>query len=321
MKPFFSVVIPVYNRARVIRDAVESVLKQSFQDLEIIVVDDGSTDNSCARLAACADPRMRLVVQKNAGASAARNRGIDLARGRFVAFLDSDDTFLPHHLEVMAELVKGTQGSGTQGSGTQGLVAYAPVRAHRGPQGFLIKPHRAIRQGETMASYLMCERGFVQTSGLVVPADAARKVRYREDVRYGDDTDFAIRLELAGYSFVMADRPGVVWYDGPDPGRLSNTRIEGGDLKWLHDLRPLILRQAYLGYRGWHVAKAMFKTRPFTALGLYLAALTSGSYGPRLAVVVLAQIIVPSRIYRDGADFVVAIRSWRRSTVGTEKSA
>jgi glycosyltransferase involved in cell wall biosynthesis len=311
MKPFFSVVIPVYNRARVIRDAVDSVLKQSFQDFEIIVVDDGSTDNSCARIATMADPRMRLVVQKNAGASAARNRGIDLARGHFVAFLDSDDTFLPHHLEAMADLVRGTQG----------LIAYAPVRAYRGPLGYLIKPHRAVRQGETMASYLMCERGFVQTSGLVVPAEAARKVRYREDVRYGDDTDFAIRLELAGYSFVMADRPGVVWYDGPDPGRLSNTRMEGGDLKWLYDLRPLISRQAYLGYRGWHVAKSLFKNRPFTALGLYLAALTSGSYGPRLAMVVLAQIIVPGRIYRDGADVVVAIRSWRRSTVGTEKSA
>ncbi|GLS19943.1 hypothetical protein GCM10007874_29600 [Labrys miyagiensis] len=311
MRPFFSVVIPVYNRARVIRDAVDSVLKQSFQDFEIIVVDDGSTDNSCARIATVADSRMRLVVQKNAGASAARNRGIDLARGHFVAFLDSDDTFLPHHLEAMAELVRGTQG----------LIAYAPVRAYRGPQGYLIKPHRAIREGETMASYLMCERGFVQTSGLVVPTEAARKVRYREDVRYGDDTDFAIRLELAGYSFEMADRPGVVWYDGPDPGRLSNTRMEGGDLKWLYDLRPLISRQAYLGYRGWHVAKSLFKARPFTALGLYLAAVTSGAYGPRLAMVVLAQIVVPGRIYRDGADVVVAIRSWRRSTVGTEKSA
>lgn len=311
MKPFFSVVIPVYNRARVIRDALESVLQQSFQDFEIIVVDDGSVDNSSARVAAMADGRVRLVVQHNSGASAARNRGIDLARGRFVAFLDSDDVFLPHHLEAMAGLLRGSQD----------LIAYAPVRAYRGPQGYLIKPHRAVRKGETMASYLMCERGFVQTSGLVVPTDAARKVRYREDVRYGDDTDFAIRLELAGYTFVMADRPGVVWYDGPDPGRLSNTRLESGDLQWLYDLKPLISRQAYLGYRGWHVAKGLFKTRPFTALGLYLAALTSGSYGLRLAMVVLAQIIVPGRIYRDGADVVVAIRSWRRSTVGTEKSA
>ena len=311
MDPFFSVVIPVYNRARAVCSAIQSVLAQTFQDFEIIVVDDGSGDNPGARIAAIGDARVRLVAQENRGASAARNHGVDLARGRYVAFLDSDDTFLPHHLDAMAEIVRDTDS----------VAAYAPVQAYRGPQGYVIKPHRAIGSGETMASYLMCARGFIQTSGLVVPTHAAREIRYREDVRFGDDTDFAIRLELAGYRFVMAEQPGVVWYDGPDPGRLSNTRVDGTELKWLDDLRPHISRQAYLGYRGWHVAKSLFKTRPLAALGLYMAALTNGSYGPRLAMVILAQIVVPGRIYRDGADVVVAIGMRRRSSIRGERSA
>jgi glycosyltransferase involved in cell wall biosynthesis len=311
MEPFFSVVIPVYNRARAVCVAIESVLAQSFQDFEIIIVDDGSTDNPGVLVGAVADERIRLIVQENRGASAARNHGVDLARGRYVAFLDSDDTFLPHHLSAMAALVHDTDD----------VVAYAPVQAYRGPQGYVIKPHRAVGSGETMASYLMCARGFVQTSGLVVPTNAAREVRYREDVRFGDDTDFAIRLELAGYRFVMTEQPGVVWYDGPDPGRLSNTKLDSVELNWLDDLRPRIPRRAYLGYRGWHVAKGLFKTRPLAALGLYFAALASGSYGPRLAMVILAQIVVPGRIYRDGADVVVAIRTRGRAAIRSERSA
>jgi glycosyltransferase involved in cell wall biosynthesis len=311
MKPFFSVVIPVYNRARTVCNAIDSVLTQSFQDFEIVVVDDGSTDDPGVRVRAIGDSRIRLIAQVNRGASAARNHGVDKARGRYVAFLDSDDTFLPHHLGAMAELLRETSG----------VVAYAPVQAYRGPQGYVVKPHRPIGNGETMAGYLMCARGFIQTSGLVVPTKAARDVRYREDVRFGDDTDFAIRLELAGYRFVMAAQPGVVWYDGPDPGRLSNTKLDSIEVNWLDDLRPRISRRAYLGYRGWHVAKGLFKTRPFAALGLYLAALTSGSYGPRLAMVVLAQIVLPGRIYRDGADVVVAIRTRGRAAIRSERSA
>lgn len=309
--PLFSVVVPVYNRAHIVGNAIDSVLNQDFGNFELCIVDDGSSDNISATMARYSDRRIRFVRQQNRGASAARNHGVDLARGKYVAFLDSDDTFLPHHLGAMAELLRDTTN----------VVAYAPVQAYRGPQGYVIKPHRAIVSGETMASYLMCARGFIQTSGLVVPTDAAREVRYREDVRFGDDTDFAIRLELAGYRFVMAEQPGVVWYDGPDPGRLSNTKLDGTELKWLDDLRPSISRQAYLGYRGWHVAKGMFKTRPLAALGLYMAALTSGSYGPRLAMVILAQIVVPGRIYRDGADVVVAIGMRRRSAVRSETSA
>ncbi|MDE3115120.1 MAG: glycosyltransferase family 2 protein, partial [Pseudomonadota bacterium] len=109
--PLFSVVIPVYNRAELLRSALESVRAQSCQDFEIVVVDDGSTDDPAKTVAAFADPRIRCVRQNNRGASAARNRGIALARGRFVAFLDSDDCFLPHHLERMAKLLENTTDS------------------------------------------------------------------------------------------------------------------------------------------------------------------------------------------------------------------
>jgi len=93
-----SVVIPTYNRAGTVLDAVQSVLAQEFADLELIVVDDGSTDDTAARLAAIPDPRLRCVRGEHAGVSAARNLGVSHAKGALVSFLDSDDLWRPDKL-------------------------------------------------------------------------------------------------------------------------------------------------------------------------------------------------------------------------------
>ena len=89
-KPFFSVIIPVYNRTDLLKRAVASVLRQDFADFELLVVDDGSIDDIRGIVDGFSDSRIRYFRQANRGASAARNAGIDLARGDNVAFLDSE---------------------------------------------------------------------------------------------------------------------------------------------------------------------------------------------------------------------------------------
>ena len=96
--PRCSVVIPTYNRAHSVGDAIASVLRQTLADLECIVVDDGSTDSTPALLASITDPRLRVILGRHAGVAAARNLGVAHARAPLVAFLDSDDLWRPDKL-------------------------------------------------------------------------------------------------------------------------------------------------------------------------------------------------------------------------------
>jgi glycosyltransferase involved in cell wall biosynthesis len=103
--PFFSIVIPLYNKETTVERAVRSALSQTVQDFEIIVVNDGSTDNGPKLVEAIGDPRIRLINQKNQGVSAARNLGIAEAKNELIAFLDADDEWLPEFLATVRRMV------------------------------------------------------------------------------------------------------------------------------------------------------------------------------------------------------------------------
>ena len=121
-----SVIVPVYNVLPYLRESLESVINQTYEDLEIIIVDDGSTDGSdvvCEEYAK--DSRVKVIHQKNHGLSAARNVGLDLARGDYIAFLDSDDVYLPDMIQTMVEGIKKSR-----------AYTYAPAFANRSVPAF-----------------------------------------------------------------------------------------------------------------------------------------------------------------------------------------
>lgn len=104
MKPFFSVVIPLYNKEKHIVDTIKSVLAQTFQDFEIIIINDGCTDSSYKQVKLINNSKIQLFSTENKGVSHARNLGIKKANGKLIAFLDADDTWFDHHLEDLKKL-------------------------------------------------------------------------------------------------------------------------------------------------------------------------------------------------------------------------
>ncbi|RMD80520.1 MAG: glycosyltransferase, partial [Chloroflexi bacterium] len=109
--PLVSVLMPVFNAERYVAEAIESILRQSFQDFEFIIIDDGSTDGSLDILKryAARDPRIRLVSRENRGLVATLNEGIELARGQWVARMDADDIALPERLALQVRHLEATK--------------------------------------------------------------------------------------------------------------------------------------------------------------------------------------------------------------------
>jgi glycosyltransferase involved in cell wall biosynthesis len=137
-----SVIIPVYNGAAFIEAAIQSVIDQSVKDLEIIVVNDGSTDNTAELVQRFDDPRLRRVNQTNCGLAAARNRGIEVANGTYIAFLDADDRWLPTKLARQIEILERRPEVGLVYGGYELIDAFGTRLTKRQPRAI---PEPALR--------------------------------------------------------------------------------------------------------------------------------------------------------------------------------
>lgn len=294
-----SVVIPVYNRAKPLADAIQSVLDQTVPATEIIVVDDGSDDDPLAVVDNFRDPRIRLLRQENAGGGAARNAGIEAASGTHIAFLDSDDRFMPRHLEAAVEILRREPSA----------VVYGVVLLDRGSGVTLTKPPRGIGPAEPMGEYLLCDRGWVQTSTICLPATLARKVRFNQQIRYGQDTDFALRLAEVTSQFRFVPEPTVLYDDRHNPSRLSVAKRADHLEAWLESMRGRLSNKAYHGFRGWHLASSKARTRSRTGLTYFASSVLRGCYGPKLAATIFLQIVLSPSLYRSIADTIVLRRS------------
>ncbi len=141
-QPCFSVIIPVYNRPVFVRKAISSVLNQSFEDFELIVVDDGSIDGTSDSVKSFRDSRVEYIYQENSGVSRARNRGISESRGRLIAFLDSDDWWLKEKLKVCFEIIEKQfkyRVFHTQEKWYRGGKVLNQKKKHRKPHGNVFK--------------------------------------------------------------------------------------------------------------------------------------------------------------------------------------
>ena len=208
--PLISIIMPVYNAGVLLHTAVESVLRQSFADFELLLVDDGSTDGSAALAHELAkkDGRIRVLEQPNAGICAARNLGLQHCRGQWFTFCDDDDTMLPHALETLLVLAKSTGADVVRG-GYRLLRANAAGTAVElpHPPGQAIIIHKPAGQG-----YLQ----FLQQSGpqfvwnAMYCTNRLGHLRFDETCRKGLE-DFAFNAAVFQQADSAAYTPQIVY--------------------------------------------------------------------------------------------------------------
>jgi O-antigen biosynthesis protein len=184
--PLVSIIIPTYNRRQVLQRALDSVLRQTFQRYEVLVVDDGSTDGTAAMVAVYRDPRIRYLAQPtNLGVSVARNRGLREARTPYIAFLDSDDEWMPEKLEAQVELL---QGLGPEVGLTYTAVETVPESA--GP-----RPPARMPQGDVYPEMLLNNVLHGGGSSIMIRQEVVETVGFfDEDLPAIEDYDFWLRI-------------------------------------------------------------------------------------------------------------------------------
>ncbi len=197
--PLVSVVIPAYNHGRYILEAVHSVLRQSLSDLELIVVDDGSTDDTLDRLRTIRDPRVQVVAQRNQGAHSALNRGLGLARGTYLAILNSDDRYTPDRLERLVSVLEHDPEIGLAASYIRVIDAHgAPMGIKHGYRDLepwpLRAPEQSFRAGDDLHAALLTENYLATTSNFVFPRARYEEVGPFRPLRFTHDWDFALRI-------------------------------------------------------------------------------------------------------------------------------
>ncbi len=220
----FSVVIPVFNRAELIRPTLDSVLAQDAPDHEVLVVDDGSTDGTLDTLATYGT-RIRVLEQKNSGPAVARNLGIQHARGDYIATLDSDDLWFPWTLATYREAIRRHD--------SPAFVAGAPFvfREISDLSGARREPLR----DQIFADYLASgdEWRWFGASSFVLRADAVRAVGgFSDQWINSDDADLALRLGLAR-GFVDLQAPATFAYREHAGSLKSKTDISFHSLAYM----------------------------------------------------------------------------------------
>ena len=220
--PFFSIIIPLYNKEKFIENTVQSALEQSFEDFEIIVVNDGSTDKSLELVNKLCDKRIKTYSISNAGVSKARNFGIQKATSNLIVFLDADDLWKKNHLEELFQLRKAYPHCGLYAMGyTKKYDNSNPINAHY----FGLKNHSGVVPDFFMASTADC---VAWTSAVMVPKDVFKTIGYfNQGLKSGQDTEMWIRIAIE-YKVAFCSNPTAckVQRSNEDHLSISKYKIE-----------------------------------------------------------------------------------------------
>ncbi len=237
MDPVVSVVLPVYNCPRLVGQAVESILAQTYTDFELIVIDDGSNDETPDVMLRYTDPRIRLISQANRGLAGTLNRGIDLARGRYIARQDQDDVSFPERLAMQVAFLEAHPSCALLGTWAE--IWRDDTRTDRA--------HRHPSDNATLQFELLLDNPFVHSSVMIRKAALERVGAYSTDQGRQPPEDYELWSRIAR-QFEVANLPevlhayreigGSMSRIGPSPFMDHLVTICAENIAWATGLEP-----------------------------------------------------------------------------------
>jgi glycosyltransferase involved in cell wall biosynthesis len=270
--PFFTVIIPTYNRMELLRESIQSVLDQTFKDFELLIIDDLSIDNTWEVVASFQDERIKYILNdRSRGGAGARNAGIFMAKGEWVAFLDDDDVYLPQKLKLQYEKIK-------QVNDSVGLV-------------YVGSAIYDFNEKEEISQYLPQKEGWIQNdllysnhitsfSTVAIKRDLLWKLGGLDE-RFEAMQDMELYVRIAGLSMIAYVKDKLVYIRKSNPDRISlNTRkklmgsvqfrdkykdIINKDLKARHHNASRVFMFAVKEKN----MKYLFKALPWTMYGIF----------------------------------------------------
>lgn len=219
--PTISVVIPAYNAERTVLETVESVQKQTFSDLEIIVIDDGSTDKTKELLEGVTDERLKIFSYENGGVATARNRGMAHAKGEFIAFLDADDLWTSDKLELQLRALQQHPEAG---------VTYSWTFYFTDGQRESLLPGNSIFFEGNVYTKLLINNFLANGSNPLVRRKAIESVgEFDPTCTPCEDWDFYLRLAVH-WSFVVVPKHQILYRQSPNSGSSKLKAVEEAGL-------------------------------------------------------------------------------------------
>jgi glycosyltransferase involved in cell wall biosynthesis len=288
--PRISVIIPAFNRAALIGGAINSVLQQTLEDWELIVVDDASVDDLPGALEKFTDDRIRLERHSsNRGVSAARNTGLAAARGRYVAFLDSDDHWLPTKLEKQVRVLENDP--------DDFLFCMTQTRVDMGGEWHRIRPSNKPELGQSFAGFLYAPGGFAQVSSFMLAREAALQIGFEESLRQYEDHLFFLAAGARKMTLAIVEEPLTIWHNDVRADRLSGSENEKRAQQFLKFAAPLMSDQEQLAFRlrtlfGFDWAQS--KKAALRSLGRGVA---TSAISSRFAAEILIRTAAPAFLY------------------------
>ena len=245
--PMVSVVIPTYHRPSLIARAVQSALRQSLTDLEVIVIIDGTDDGTRAVVDGLGDARTRVIEQgTNQGPAEARNRGVQEARGRYIALLDDDDEFTAEKLETQLRLI---QHRGMEGDFL--VACRSIISTNEGDPRIL--PERLFQEGDDLSEYLLDRRspfkrtGMIASGSLMFPRSLASRVPFPKDNVLEDFSWLLLCVIRDRVPLFMCPEPMFIYHVNPESASRNKIIDWHLSLEWARRYRMHMTGAAFSG--------------------------------------------------------------------------